>query len=56
MVTSNNQDEMCGYSGITIGLAGFTNKIVIGPEMFSSSHAVKDKEIWRMAQVVKSDR
>ena len=56
MVTSNNQDEMCSYSGITIGLAGFAKKVVIGPEIFSPSHAVKEKEIRRMAQVVKSER
>ena len=32
MVPSNNMDELYGYAGISTGLAGYSEKVVIGPD------------------------
>lgn len=56
MVTSNNQDELCSHAGIAIGVAGYADLIVLGPEMFSTSHDNNRQDMRRMADVVNTER
>ena len=50
MITSNNLDELCGYAGISIGLAGYSKKVVIGMDQ------TDDDALRKMANAVNSER
>lgn len=53
MVNSNNLDELCGYAGLLIALAGFSTKVVIGLDI---NEDILEESLMYLAKQITTER